>query len=93
MGTSINVHDMREGYEVRTSDNQSLGKINEVLVGTGDEGSYLHVQQGLIFKHDLYIPFEQAQRVEGHAVILHLTKDDVSSRAYNVRPSAFREPA
>ena len=93
MDTSVSVRDVREGYEVRSSDNQSLGKINEVLVGTGDEGTYLHVQQGLIFKHDLYIPFDQIQRVEGRMVYLQPTRDDVSSRAYHVRPSAFRETA
>jgi|DewCreStandDraft_1066081.scaffolds.fasta_scaffold00278_34 ribosomal 30S subunit maturation factor RimM len=91
MGIPISIGQVREGFHVRTADNQDLGKVQEILVGTGDEGSYLHVRQGLFIKRDLYVPWAQVVAVEQGTVRLGLTKEEVSAHPeWHMRPAVFR---
>ena len=94
METPISIGQVREGFQVRTADNQPLGKVQEVLVGTGDEGSFLHVRQGVLVKRDFYIPWDKVTAVEQGTVRLALTREEVGAHPeWHMRPATFRETA
>lgn len=64
---------VREGYDVEAVDGK-VGAVDSVVSPSGRAEGYFVVKEGLIFKHDVRIPFSAIARVEGHTVYLNIDK-------------------
>ncbi len=67
---------IHDGYEVHATDGK-VGSVAEVVrPGDGSE-SYMVVREGLLFKHNVNVPFSAVDRVEGNSVYLNIDRDYV----------------
>jgi len=68
---------IREGAEVRSSDDEKLGKVVAV------EGSYLVVEKGFFFPTDYYVPTSAVASADGDTVYLSVGKDQAMNSGWD----------
>lgn len=84
---SLDFGPVDEGWEVFDCDGDSIGKVAEVT------RRYLHIKEGLIFKHDRYIPIELVASVdaEHQRLVLTQAKETVDEMDLSQAPIPERE--
>jgi hypothetical protein len=81
---AVHAMGIQHGWEIYTNDGDSLGTAKTVT------DTYVVVEKGRIFKHDLYIPvsaFMEADEIE-HRATLSITGDEVDSMGWDQPPVA-----
>ena len=64
---------VREGYDVEAVDGKA-GTVDSVVPPSGRAEGYFVIKEGLVFKHDVRIPFSAVERVEDDTVYLTVDK-------------------
>jgi len=75
----------REGAEVRSADDEKLGKVVAV------EGDYLVVEKGFFFPTDYYIPSSAIASADDDTVYLSVRKDEALTRGWDQRMTTGAE--
>jgi len=70
---------IRDGAEVRSSDDEKLGKV------ISNDGSFLIVEKGFFFPTDYYVPTSAVSSVDGDTVYLSVTKDVALNSGWDQR--------
>jgi uncharacterized protein (TIGR02271 family) len=78
--TNIDPRQIQPDYDVYSADGEDLGDVQEVRDG------YLVVKKGMLFQHELYIPFSAITRVEPDSVHLQVTRDQVANQGWDQMP-------
>lgn len=83
---------IQPGFEVYTYDGK-LGEVEEVLIGTPEEGgSYLLIKRGW-FSKNYYLPATLIKSVDPPVVTLRGHEDELKRFMTETRPAAFRMAA
>ena len=98
MEQSSVITQVRKGMEVRTTDDKSMGKVEEVWLGADPTSSTqrcdeeicsrLEVRQGGFLRRGetLYIPYSALANVTGNVVHLNVDEATAHSRGWTRRP-------
>jgi hypothetical protein len=87
MDPTIRQWRFKEGDEVRSADDQKLGKVVR-FVPDMVSPTHLVVEKGLLFKHDFVVPVSAVTNYDGDTIYLNLTKDAAVSAGSEVPPGA-----
>jgi hypothetical protein len=71
---------LRAGTKVESADGVNLGTVKEIQLR-----HYL-IEKGLIFKHDLYVPYDAIANYDGETAWLNVTKAEVDASNWNESP-------
>jgi len=71
---------LRAGTKVESADGENLGTVKEIQLH-----HYL-IEKGLIFKHDLYVPYDAIANYDGETAWLKVTKAEVDASNWNESP-------
>jgi hypothetical protein len=71
-GEPLDLNQLRSliGHPVYDTDGEKVGKLLEVP----QEGNYLLMQKGWVYRRDLYLPLDAVDHIDTEGVYLHLTK-------------------
>ena len=94
MATGSVVSRIREGMEVRTSDNVGLGKISQVWIGSDPASSSERCDEELCSRLEVhhrgerfYIPYSAIADVNNRTVHLNVNEADADEHDWTRRPS------
>src|SRR6478752_1562851 len=71
---------LRAGTKVESADGANLGTVKEIQL------KHYLIEKGLIFKHDLYVPYEAIANYDGETAWLNVTKAEVDASNWNESP-------
>ncbi len=71
-----------EGMPVFDSQGEKVGVVGQPAV----QGNCLVVQKGLLFPHNLYLPFSTVHARDGNGVYLNLTKEELKDDQWKHPP-------
>jgi len=77
---ATNQTQLRAGTKVESADGVNLGTVKEIQLR-----HYL-IEKGLIFKHDLYVPYDAIANYDGETAWLNVTKAEVDASNWNESP-------
>lgn len=88
---------IREGMDVYSSDDEKLGQVGEVNIGTttevssqttSEERSFFQVKSGMFgLGSDLWLPANLVGSVDDDRVLLAVTKDEAQQQGWGERPT------
>jgi hypothetical protein len=81
---AVHATGIQHGWDVYTNDGEHLGAAKTVT------DTYVVVEKGRIFKHDLYIPLKSFFEVDEteHRATLSITSDQIDSMGWDQPPSS-----
>lgn len=83
---SAEVSGIGKGWTVYGADGDKVGEVDEAFP------TYLKLRQGLLFKHDLYVPVAAVNRLRGEEVHLTVRASDVDALGWDTPPADAPRP-
>ena len=71
---------LRAGTKVESADGVNLGTVKEIQL------KHYLIEKGLIFKHDLYVPYDAIANYDGDTAWLNVTKAEIDASNWNESP-------
>ncbi len=76
----------KEGDEMRSADDEKLGKV----VGFWPDmisPTHLVIEGGFLFHHNYYVPVSAISTYDGHTIYINATKEQARQRGWDVPPA------
>lgn len=86
MALTSEISGIGRGWTVYSADGAKIGDVDEAYP------AYLKLRQGLIFKHDLFVPVAAVSELRGTDVHLNVRESDVSLLGWETLPETAARP-